>query len=42
MDLITSADLRLFSYLCERRCCICRNSAQNQLQPLVEPHPSHT
>ena len=24
------------------RCCICRNLAHNQLQPLVEPQPSHT
>lgn len=27
--LITPTDLRLFSYSHQRRCCICRNSAQN-------------
>ena len=27
-DLITSADLRLFSYSHQRECCICRNFAQ--------------
>jgi len=42
ISLATSLDLRLFGYLHERRCCICRNFAQNQLQPLVEPQPSQT
>ena len=41
-DLVTSADLRLFSYSHQRRCCICRNFARFQLQPLVEPQPSQT
>jgi hypothetical protein len=42
MNPTTSVDLRLFDYSHELRCCICRNFAQNQLQPLVEPQPSQT
>jgi hypothetical protein len=35
-------DLQLLH--CEHpvECCICCNFARNQLQPLVEPHPSQT
>jgi hypothetical protein len=42
VSLATTLDLRLFHYSHELRCCICRNFAQNQLQPLVEPQPSQT
>jgi hypothetical protein len=42
MHLATPVDLWLFDYSVELRCCICRNFAHNQLQPLVEPQPSQT
>ncbi len=40
--LATRPYLRLF--VCQQRpsCCMCRNVAHNQLQPLVEPQPSQT
>ena len=34
--------LRLFVYQEGLSCCMCRNFAHIQLQPLVEPQPSQT
>jgi hypothetical protein len=41
-NLITFADLRLFSYSHQRRCCHLPQLCPFQLQPLVEPQPSQT
>jgi hypothetical protein len=42
LDPATPSDLRLSDYSRMPNCCICRNFAVFQLQPLVEPQPSQT